>query len=287
MTKALIQKILGIFGYKIVRQSEIYASVDSEQYHLIPKTWKGQIAETEDHYMLPKNRVTFAHDLLYTFHNCDFITNPRFITSYELGRRTDKNKTVLSEGQEIYWRIHVLCWAAAQVKHLRGDFVDCGVNTGIFARAIINYIDFINTDKTYFLLDTFTGLDERYSSAEELAQDLNRNYIANKATLYDQVKETFDGFNVKIVKGTVPDTLGEVTTDRIAFLSIDMNCVQPEIAALEYFWGKMVSGGIIVLDDYGYSNSHKIQKQAHDVFAASKGVEILTLPTCQGMIIKP
>lgn len=66
-----------------------------------------------------------------------------------------------------------------------------------------------------------------------------------------------------------------------------MNCVAPEVAALEYFWDKMVSGGVIIFDDYGYANSTNDQKFAHDKFARSKNVEILTLPTCQGLLIKP
>jgi len=212
--------------------------------------------------------------------------DPRFINAYAAGKATDIKKTIFNN-YEIYWRIHVICWAAAQVKSLEGDFVDCGVNTGIFSRAIIDYIDFNSTGKKYYLLDTFTGLDERYSTPEEQSSDLNNKYLANKDTLYQQVQQTFKGFNVEIIKGAVPDTLSQVTSDKIAYLSVDMNCVAPEVAALEFFWDKMVRGGIIILDDYGYANAFPEQKKAHDEFAASKGVEILTLPTCQGMIIKP
>lgn len=105
--------------------------------------------------------------------------------------------------------------------------------------------------------------------------------------LYEQVVETFKDFNVKIIKGPVPETLSEVDTQKVCYLSIDMNCVLPEIEALNFFWDRMVSGGIIILDDYGYANSSNDQKEAHDAFARSKGVMILTMPTCQGLLIKP
>ncbi|TMQ64866.1 MAG: hypothetical protein E6K78_08665 [Candidatus Eisenbacteria bacterium] len=65
-----------------------------------------------------------------------------------------------------------------------------------------------------------------------------------------------------------------------------MNAVLPEVAALEFFWDRLVKGGIIVLDDYGYPGCLE-QKEAHDHFAASKGVKVLSLPTCQGLILKP
>ena len=65
-----------------------------------------------------------------------------------------------------------------------------------------------------------------------------------------------------------------------------MNIVQPEIAAMEFFWDKLVSGAAVILDDYGWVN-YSLQQEAHDRFAASKDVPILNLPTGQGLIIKP
>ena len=107
-----------------------------------------------------------------------------------------------------------------------------------------------------------------------------------RKNLHDQVKKTFEGDNVEIIKGAVPDTLKQVNCRQVCFLSIDMNCVQPELAALDFFWDKLVSGGMIILDDYGYPGCIE-QKNAHDSFTKTKGVMVLSLPTCQGLIIKP
>lgn len=240
----------------------------------------------KENYVLPKEQITYANDLLYTYHNASFLKDPLFIESYNLGKNTDGGK--LLENYDIEWRIHVLCWAASHALHLEGDFVDCGVHTGIFPRAIINYTRFETTSKKYFLLDTFSGLDEKYSTDEEMIRNTAMGYDKNNPDeLFKQVKTTFSEFNVIIIKGAVPDTLPLVNTDKISYLSIDMNSVAPEVAALEFFWNKMVSGGIIILDDYGYANGHTKQRLAHDAFAKSKNVEILTLPTCQGLLLKP
>lgn len=73
---------------------------------------------------------------------------------------------------------------------------------------------------------------------------------------------------------------------RVCYLSLDMNCAAPEIAAAEYFWDKLVPGAVIVLDDYGWQK-HDEQQPAFDRFAREKGVMVLLLPTGQGLIFKP
>ena len=240
----------------------------------------------KDNYVLPKKSVTYSNDLLYTFHSADFLNEPLFIEAYELSKNTDGG--TLLKNYDIQWRIHVLCWAAKHAMHLEGAFVDCGVHTGIFARAVIHYTNFKYSDKKYYLLDTFNGLERKYSTEKEMERNTLMGYDNEDTNaLLQKVTEIFKDFNTKIIKGAVPETLNQVDADKICFLSIDMNCVQPEVDALEFFWDKMVSGGVIVLDDYGYANASHDQKQAHDRFAASKNVQILTLPTCQGLLIKP
>lgn len=88
------------------------------------------------------------------------------------------------------------------------------------------------------------------------------------------------------MKGVVPESLQEVEIERVAYLSIDMNATKPEIEAAEFFWPKLVSSAAIVLDDYGFV-SYEGQKAAFNDFARRKGVEILHMPTGQGVIIKP
>jgi O-methyltransferase len=240
-------------------------------------------AEIEKHVLIPKQGLTYAQDLLFTYHNADFMKDPLFIETYNLVKEIDAGH--LLKDYDIQWRIHVLCWAASHAKNLEGDFVDCGVSTGLFARGVIHYVDFPKLNKKYYLLDTFCGMDPRYSSPYEMQRNEIIGYGKRKG-VYEKVKETFAGFNVEIIKGAIPDTLSQVKTEKVCYLSIDMNCVLPEIAALEFFWDKMVGGGVIILDDYGYPGCIE-QKIAHDAFAKSKNVQVLSLPTCQGMIIKP
>jgi predicted O-methyltransferase YrrM len=72
----------------------------------------------------------------------------------------------------------------------------------------------------------------------------------------------------------------------VAYLSLDMNIAAPERAALEHFWPKLVRGGVIVLDDYGWA-AYSEQKASMDEFAAAHGIQVCCLPTGQGLIVKP
>jgi len=157
------------------------------------------------------------------------------------------------------------------------------VYKGGLALTVMHYINFKTLNQKFYLLDTFRGLSEKYILDEEKKLGKPRVY----EECFERVKETFKEFkNVVIIRGTVPDTLPQVKAEKIAYLSLDMNCTQPEIAAAEFFWDKLVSGAVIILDDYGWQG-HIIQKQAFDKFALRKGVQVLSLPTSQGLIFKP
>jgi O-methyltransferase len=89
-----------------------------------------------------------------------------------------------------------------------------------------------------------------------------------------------------LVRGRVPESLSTVSINKVCYMSLDMNIAEPEVAALEFFWDELVQGAIVILDDYGWAD-HRPQKEALDAFASSVGVQILTLPTGQGLIIRP
>lgn len=224
--------------------------------------------------------VTYNQDGLATTHNADFMRDPRFMAAYAAGQATGS----WTFG-DLHWRAYVVCWAAERAARLQGDFVECGVNRGGFALAVIHYTGFAALDKRFFLLDTFEGVVEQQISEREHAAGVR---AGEYEPCHDAVLRTFAPFGerVRIIKGMVPDTLPQVTAERIAFLSIDMNTREPEIAAAECFWDRLVSGGVIVLDDYGW-RKHIEQKLAFDEFARLRGVSVLALPTGQGLIIKP
>jgi len=236
-------------------------------------------------------RVTYDADCMTVWNkSTEFMEEPGFVAAYRAGMdsghkigREPGSKTDL----HIEWRVHVCCWAAAHARQLPGDFVECGVNTGIFSLAVCRYIDFNATGKSFYLFDTYRGIPETQITDEERALGRARENEDFYEECFEVARRNFAPFaRAVLVRGVVPDTLATVEIERVCYLSIDMNVVEPERAAIEHFWDRLVPGGLVVLDDYGWL-PYRPQKLAMDDFAASRGVHILTLPTGQGLLIKP
>ena len=220
----------------------------------------------------------YFHDGLATVHKHDFMRDERFLNAFR-----EAEKFLI--GPKMYWRTYVICWAASKGVSLEGDFVECGVFKGGFAKAVISYTQFKKLNKKYYLFDTFNGLSKDHSSDKEKAREFG--FHRYQEDYFEEAKSNFiDYDNVTLVKGIVPETLRKVEISKVAFLSLDMNSAIPEEHALNYFWGKLSPGAVIVFDDYGF-NGYEEQKIVHDKFALSKNLQVLLLPTGQGLLFKP
>jgi O-methyltransferase len=220
--------------------------------------------------------------------NIGFLTDQRFLSAYERGFNSG-HKFYRPDGSPIHnitWRVAVTCWAAVHGTRLPGDFVECGVNTGIHSLAIFQYVNFDALDKKFYLFDTFNGMPEEQMSAHEQVVHKGRNERLYPEC-YELVRRNFAPHpNAVLVQGKIPESLDSVKIDRVAYLAIDMNLAYPEKEALAFFWPKLATGAIVVFDDYAWAGCQE-QKDTHDAFAASQGTEILTLPTGQGLLVKP
>lgn len=233
----------------------------------------------------PKSCI-YEQDGLRSIHNHEFMDDPVFQAAYARG--------VQAAGTDYqwHWRVHVGLWAARMAANLPGDFAEFGVNRGFMSSAIMHMLDWNETGRKFYLLDTFCGIDERFISNEDRdvgVIERNDRDIASGFYTFDveSVARNYSEWdNAIIIPGSVPETLVRIDSDEFAFAHIDMNCSPPEVAAAEFLWDRMVPGGVILLDDYAYSG-YRSQKLAMDAFAKSKAVQVLSLPTGQGLIIKP
>jgi len=188
------------------------------------------------------------------------------------------------------WRLHTLCWAGKRALDLEGDFVECGVYKGFFSAVVCDYLGFGQTGRSFYLYDSFEGFSAKYTSPSDFAAGqlfinvAQRDY--QQAHLYDAVCERFRKYpNVRLIRGFMPDSLDSICPQKISYLHIDLNSPKAEYLTLERLYPFVMPGGMIIFDDYGWSNFKK-QQEAVQKFFTKTGEMVLELPTGQGLVIK-
>jgi O-methyltransferase len=171
------------------------------------------------------------------------------------------------------WRTVTLVWAARQVARLEGDFVECACYRGSSARTVADLVDI--SQRRYFLYDLFDH-DQTMP---------HHSMPEHSAKLYDEVRARFPEPNVIITQGRVPESLAIAAPEKVAFMHLDLNNMEAEIGALEVLWDRIVPGGILVLDDFGWL-AYARQHYAEVKWLGDRGHPILELPTGQGLVVK-
>ncbi len=225
------------------------------------------------------NRPTFFGDNMCAMaRNMAFSRDKRFMTAFQ-EQAHDAN-----DGNKI-WRLHTYCWAASSALSVPGDFVECGVFRGLYSAVMLKYLDFKNVKKRMYLFDTFCGLSEEYSTADERAI-VGDTYNLQGDDWFEVVRNRFSSYsNVDVIKGLVPDVLADSSLGEIALLHLDMNSGAAEVGALEVVFDRIVDGGLILMDDYGRHENFELH-HALDAWMAKRDHLVLELPTGQGLVIK-
>jgi O-methyltransferase len=189
----------------------------------------------------------------------------------------------------IAWRLNTLCWAARSALRAGGDFVECGVFKGDMSWVVAQVIG-AERIPHFYLIDSFAGFSSTHSSQDDFPDTPNFLDFANKIYraegLHESVRDRFAPYrNFTVIRGFLPEALDQVRPDRIGYLHLDLNSARAEVAVLEQLFDRVVPGGVIVFDDYGWWQ-YRAQKSAEDEFMRARGYEILELPTGQGLVIK-
>lgn len=182
------------------------------------------------------------------------------------------------------WNFMAPLWAVAQTRNLPGDYVELGVFKGHTTLFLADYYDFAAWDREWFLYDTFAGVpDDQLNPGWAQA---NKMAYQNNQYSYAEVRDRFAKFpNIHVIQGRVPEILEERCPEKIAFLHMDLNSAVAEVAALEFILDRVVAGGVIVFDDYGWQTAIA-QQTAEKAWFAERGLTVLELPTGQGVFIK-
>jgi len=192
-----------------------------------------------------------------------------FRQAWQANLQNDADHTIL-------WRRYVLACAAYHCVQLEGAFVECGVYRGTGIKTVMDYLGGTAFPKPFFGYDTFD-----YNPVEGHAFD------GQEPGFYEKILERFEGYpQVKLVKGLVPESFTQACPSAVAYLHIDLNSAEAEIAALEMLFDRVVPGGIVILDDYEWAGRYRIQKVAEDRWFDDRRYRVMPLPTGQGLVFK-
>lgn len=164
---------------------------------------------------------------------------------------------------------------------LNGKVAECGSYVGVSAWFIANEIK--GTD--FYLFDSFEGLPPP-SYKDQSPEGVQQWQKGDLCVTENVLKRNLRSFkNIHIMKGWIPERFCEVADQQFRLVHIDVDLYEPTRDSLSFFYGRMVPGGIIVLDDYGFKNCPGAFRAANE-FMSDKPESIVHLTTGQGVIIR-
>jgi len=168
------------------------------------------------------------------------------------------------------------------VKNVKGSLAECGCYQG--ASAFFMASEF--PDTPLHLFDSFEGLSRPLDIDQPLHADQVPWGKGFLKTSEDLLKENLKNFNnINVHKGWIPHRFFDVDNEDFRFIHIDVDLYEPTYESLKFFYPRLLSGGVIILDDFGFENCIGAHKAAVD-FMKDKPEYIVHSPTGQGIIIK-
>jgi O-methyltransferase len=161
---------------------------------------------------------------------------------------------------------------------LAGDVAELGVYKGNTAAILSRYAERIG-GKCY-LFDTFEGFSGR--DLEGVDASAPRAF---EDARFDDVRRLVDSPAAVYVQGWFPDSLAQLADDpRFALVHIDCDLYKPMKSGLEYFYPRLVPGGVLVMHDY-MSLCWRGIEQAVDEFFAGKPERLVCIPDKSGTVV--
>ena len=170
------------------------------------------------------------------------------------------------------------------------DFAECGCwwghSTWVLSKLVQNSGQHIN----FHVFDSFEGgLSDVGAEDKNLAKNLTQKEIGIEKRLFSSdesfVRNNLKEFKfVKFYKGWIPDRFKEVENKKFQFVHIDVDLYQPTFDSIEFFFPRLVEGGVIVCDDYNICQFGGC-KEAIDNYLKDKKVSLFYESSFGGCVI--
>jgi O-methyltransferase len=163
-------------------------------------------------------------------------------------------------------RLFMLYQLSKYASNLQGDMAEVGVYKGGSAKLIAKACP----DKKIHLFDTFSGLPA--GSPEHL--DTARGGEFSDTSLESVKNFMSDCNNVVFHPGLFPDSV-PTKLEKLCFVHMDVDIYKSARSCLEYFYPKLVSGGILVSDDFEWPGCEGVPKAIKEFLSRKKETYIV------------
>ena len=151
-----------------------------------------------------------------------------------------------------------------------GDVAECGVYRGGTARLLLDTMRAAGSGRRIYLCDTFDGMPDTDPVA-----DVHRKGDFGD-TSQAQVQREFAGASdVQLVPGVIPDSLVPLGDRRFCFVHIDLDLHASILGAARFFYDRVMPGGFLVFDDYGFSSTPGARRAVDEFFADKREVPLV------------
>jgi hypothetical protein len=196
-------------------------------------------------------------------------------------------ETVIDTLKELMWRHYIVYWctiyAVKSTATPNKNIVECGVCDGLGVYFALSAVRDQHQDFGCFLYDAWEGMKKDYLLETEKKLEGSYSYLKIENTIRNlsRFKE-----NTFFNKGFIPDSFAtSKNPDSLVLLLIDLNSVIPTIKALDFFFDKLESGGIILFDDYSWISYEDTKKYVDEWLKNKPGI-LLPMPTGQSIFFK-
>jgi len=251
----------------------------------------------------------FKKKIKSIFENLGFkiIRNNNFLDkrSELIVEATDFDLKIINKIEEFALATKLNLWSIIQsIKYInsnkiKGDIVECGVFRGGSLALLSLYAQKLNINCSIWGYDTFEDgfLIKEFSlfDKDSKGKDLNlknftnpNNFYFSKTQVYEVIKKfsITDSYYPKLIKGNIMETLLEKKNlpETISFLRMDTDLYKTTKLQLEILYPKLVSGGILHIDDYGHCSG---VKKAVDEFFENQNIWLHRVDyTCRYLVKK-
>lgn len=143
-----------------------------------------------------------------------------------------------------------------------GDILEVGVWRGGTGCLMAQRAMLTGASATVYLCDTFEGVVKAGSSDRHYA---GGEHADTSESLVRALADRMGLENVKILKGTFPEQTGHLIADtsfRLCHIDVDVYDSGREV--LDWAWPRLLPGGIVVFDDYGFLSTGGITRLVNE-----------------------